>query len=153
MRAATCGNLRDDGGGVARAAAGEMSAILQFRTARWIYRDERLSPKSYAWPFGVCVALFSWPFAFPLAVERYSHGPLWIGVPLAVLLVLAIVGMFLFGWGCGGTGRSSRCRASGQSGFGFSRILGAMRTSVSESGSQWAYGRKVAGEAERGRAH
>src|SRR5580698_4738424 len=94
MRAATCANLRDDGGGVARAAAGEMSAILQFRTARWIYRDERLSSKLYAWLFGVCVALFSWLFAFPHAVERYSHGPLWIRVPLAVLLVLAIVGMF-----------------------------------------------------------
>jgi hypothetical protein len=94
VRAATCGNLRDDGGGVARAAAGGMSAILQFRTARWIYRDERLSSKLCALLFGVCVALFSWLFAFPHAVEGYSHGPLWIRVPLAVLLVLAIVGMF-----------------------------------------------------------
>ena len=45
----------------------------------------------------VCIALLSWLFAFPHVVERHRDGPLWIRVLLAVLLVLAIVGM-LFVW-------------------------------------------------------
>jgi hypothetical protein len=71
-----------------------MSALFQFRTARWIYRDERLASKLYAWLFGVCAALFSWLFAFPNAVAGHSRDALWIRLPLAVLIVLAIIGMF-----------------------------------------------------------
>jgi hypothetical protein len=74
-----------------------MSAIFQFRTARWIYRDERLASKLYVWLFGICIVLASWLFAFPNAIEGHSHDPLWIRLPLAVLLVSAIVGMF-FVW-------------------------------------------------------
>jgi hypothetical protein len=71
-----------------------MSPIFQFRISRWVYRDERLASKLYAWLFGVSIPLFSWLWAFPNAFEGYNHDPLWIRLSLAVLLVLAIVGMF-----------------------------------------------------------
>jgi hypothetical protein len=74
-----------------------MSAIFQFRTARCIYRDERLASKLYAWFFGISIPLLSWLWAFPNAIVGHSHDPLWIRLPLAGLLVSAIVGMF-FVW-------------------------------------------------------
>jgi hypothetical protein len=74
-----------------------MSAIFRFRGARWIYRDERLASKLYAWLFGTSLALALWLFAFPTAVVEHIHDPLWIRLPLAALLVAAILGLF-FVW-------------------------------------------------------
>lgn len=74
--------------------AGVMSPIFRFGVYRWIYRDERLASKLYAWLFGISIPLFTWLWAFPNTFEGHNHDPIWIRLPLAVLLVLAIVGMF-----------------------------------------------------------